>query len=319
MTTERRLPSLNALRAFEAAGRNMSFTEAAEELSVTPAAVSQQVKTLESYLDVALFHRTGRGLALTDAGEVLLPGLRSGFECLVSAVDTLRRTEATRPLTVTVAPSFGAKWLVPRLARFSAAHPDVEVRLDASMRVVDLEREDADIAVRYGTGEYPGMAVERLLDDAVFPVCSPALLESGPPILEPSDIMGHTLIHAVDPLSELGLPDWTMWLAAAGVDGADTSRGPRFSMHSLAVDAAVAGQGVALLGNVVVAEDLAAGRLVRPLEGAMPVRFAYYLVYPEGADRAARVQAFAGWLRAEAASTVDAAREIRPGGAATAR
>ncbi len=306
MGSERRLPSLNALRAFEAAGRRLSFTEAAEELSVTPAAVSQQVKTLEAYLDVALFHRSGRGLTLTEAGEVLLPGLRSGFECLVNAVDTLRRTESSRPLTVTVAPSFGAKWLVPRLARFSAAHPQIEVRLDASLRVVDLGREDVDIAVRYGAGSYPGMVVERLLEEAVFPVCSPGLLEAGPPIASPADIARHTLIHAADPISEQGHPDWAMWLAAAGVQGVDTSRGPRFSLHSLAVDAAVAGQGVALLGNVVVAEDLAAGRLVRPLEGAMPVRFAYYLVYPESAARLDRVKAFADWLREEAAGASEA-------------
>ena len=305
MGSERRLPSLNALRAFEAAGRNLSFTEAAEELSVTPAAVSQQVKTLEAYLDVALFHRSGRGLTLTGAGEVLLPGLRSGFECLVNAVDTLRRTESSRPLTVTVAPSFGAKWLVPRLAGFSAAHPEIEVRLDASLRVVDLGREGVDVAVRYGTGSYPGMVVERLLEDAVYPVCSPSLLQAKP-IESPADIARHTLIHAADPMSEQGHPDWAMWLAAAGVHGVDTSRGPRFSLHSLAVDAAVAGQGVALLGHVVAAEDLAAGRLVRPLEGAMPVRFAYYLVYPEGAARVARVKAFADWLRAEAAAVSEA-------------
>jgi LysR family glycine cleavage system transcriptional activator len=299
---ERHLPPLNALRAFEAAARYLSLTRAAEELHVTPAAVSHQVKALEDYLGVKLFRRMNRSLLLTDAGQACLPGLREGFDRLAEAVDAVRARDESRPLTVTVPPSFGAKWLVPRLDRFSQDHPGIDVRIDASMRVVDMVREDVDIAVRYGAGDYPGMRVDRLMDEEAFPVCSPRLLEGENALREPADLCNHTLLHLMGPAADAaGHPDWSMWLRAAGVSDCDASRGPTFSLSSMAVQAAVDGQGVALVGSVLVADDIAAGRLVRPFELSFPLGFAYYVVYPEANAESPRVVTFRDWLMAEVA------------------
>ncbi|NIM29328.1 MAG: transcriptional regulator GcvA [Gammaproteobacteria bacterium] len=297
---QRNLPPLNALRAFEAAARHLSITRAAEELHVTPAAVSHQVKGLEAYLGLALFKRANRSLRLTDAGQACLPGLREGFERLAAAMDALRAGDESGPLTVSVPPSFGAKWLVARLDRFRQANPGYDVRLDASMRLVDLAREGVDIAVRYGAGRYPGMRVDRLMDEVAVPVCSPRLLEGAAPLRVPADLCRHTLLHHTAPYQDHGYPDWRMWLQAAGVDGCDLSRGPTFSMASLAVQAAIDGQGVALVGDVLVADDIAAGRLVRPFALSFPVSFAYYVVCPLASAERPRVVAFREWLLEEA-------------------
>lgn len=297
---QRNLPPLNALRAFEAAARHLSITRAAEELHVTPAAVSHQVKGLEAYLGLALFKRANRSLRLTDAGQACLPGLREGFERLAAAMDAVRAGDESGPLTVSVPPSFGAKWLVARLDRFRQANPGYDVRLDASMRLVDLAREGVDIAVRYGAGRYPGMRVDRLMDEVAVPVCSPRLLEGAAPLRVPADLCRHTLLHHTAPYQDDGYPDWRMWLQAAGVDGCDLSRGPTFSMASLAVQAAIDGQGVALVGDVLVADDIAAGRLVRPFALSFPVSFAYYVVCPLASAERPRVVAFREWLLEEA-------------------
>ena len=298
---ERRLPPLNALRAFEAAARHLSLTRAAEELHVTPAAVSHQVKGLEDYLGVKLFRRMNRALLLTDAGQACLPGLRDGFDRLAEAIDAVRARDESRPLTVSVAPSFGAKWLVPRLDRFAQEHPDIDVRIDASMRLADLVREDVDIAVRYGPGGYEGVRVDPLMTEEVVPICSPRLLEGENALREPQDLCRHTLLHIINPgTEEAGHPDWRMWLRAAGVTDCDASRGPTFSMSSMAVQAAIEGQGVALVGNVLVADDIAAGRLVRPFELSFPVSFAYYILRPLASADRPRVVAFREWLLKEA-------------------
>lgn len=294
------LPSLNALRAFEAAGRHLSVSRAAQELHVTPAAISHQIKALEAYLGVALFRRRNRALLLTDAGQACLPGLREGFERLAEAVDAARSQVADRPLTVSVAPSFGAKWLVPRLDRFAAAHPGIDVRLDASTRLVDPRREDVDLCIRYGPGLYSGLFVERLMAEEVVPVCSPALRRGPRGLHAPADLCRHVLLHYDAPRGGDGLPDWSMWLAAAGVKGCDVSRGPRFTMASMAVQAAIAGQGVALAGSVLVADDIAAGRLVKPFEMSFPAKFAYYMVCSPAAAEQPRIMAFRRWLRDEA-------------------
>lgn len=293
------LPPLNALRAFEAAGRHLSVSRAAAELHVTPAAISHQIKALEAYLGVSLFRRRNRALLLTDAGQACLPGLRQGFEHLAAAVEAARDQIANRPLTVSVAPSFGAKWLVPRLDRFSAAYPGIDVRLDASTRLVDPLREDVDLCIRYGPGDYPGLFVERLMAEEVVPVCSPALLEGPTGLRTPADLCGHVLLHYDAPSGGDGLPDWSMWLAAAGVKNCDISRGPRFTMASMAVQAAIAGQGVALAGSVLVADDIAAGRLVKPFELRFPGKFAYYLVCSSAAAEQPRIVAFRDWLKSE--------------------
>ncbi len=302
-----RLPPLNALRAFEAAGRHLSLTRAAEELHVTPAAVSHQIKTLEDYLGVKLFRRMNRALLLTDAGQACLPRLRQGFEHLAEAVDAARLQIAHQALTVSVAPSFGSKWLVPRLDHFYAEYPGVDVRVDASTRLVDPLREDIDLCIRYGQGNYPGLHVECLIADEVSPVCSPDLLKGDKAPQTPQDLRHQTLLHADLPFKD-GYPDWRMWLAAAGVKNVDVDRGPRFSMASMAVQAAISGQGVALAGRVLVEDDIRAGRLVNPFEVRFPVKFAYYLVCPEAITREPRIVAFVNWLKEEAQSSAQRER-----------
>lgn len=295
----RRLPPLNALRAFEVAGRHLSFSRAAAELHVTPAAVSHQVKGLEEFLGVQLFRRLNKALLLTDAGQAMLPALREGFDRLDEAVKASRAAGAHRALTVSVAPSFGARWLVPRLYRFRQGHPGFDVRIDATHQLVDFARDDVDLAIRYGTGAYPGLAVERLFDDEVFPVCSPRLLGGDPPLAQPDDLRHHTLIHirADDPAP---WPDWEMWLHSAGVEGVDWSRGLQFSHAAMALQAAAEGQGVVLGTSVTTADDIAAGRLCKPFAHAMASEFSYYLVYAEKALARPKVAAFRDWLRAEA-------------------
>lgn len=304
----RRLPPLNALRAFEAAGRHLSLTKAAEELHVTPAAIGHQIKALEDYLGVELFRRSNRGLLLTDAGQSCLPGLREGFDRLATAVERARAYHHRRPLTVSVAPSFAAKWLVPRLERFRAAYPGIDVRIDASTRLVDFLREDIDLGIRYGPGNYPGLCVDRLLTEEVFPVCSPRLLDGPHPLRLPGDLRWHTLLHVDSAVEDSTWPDWPTWLLSAGVDDIDASRGPRFSLSSMAVQTAVEGHGVVLGSSVLVADDLAAGRLVRPFEHSTPVNFAYYLVCPESNAERPKIAAFRDWLLAEARRHGEAAK-----------
>jgi len=297
----RHLPPLNALRAFEAAGRHLSLTRAAAELHVTPAAVSHQVKGLEEHLGVKLFQRASRGLTLSEEGRVLLPSLSEGFDHLDRAVAQLRELEVRRPLTVSVAPSFGAKWLVPRLERLREAHPELEVRIDANAMIVDLEREGIDVAVRYGPGRYPGLHVVRLMDDEVLPVCSPALIDRGPPLETPADLAHHVLIHHEMPPGDRSYPDWRMWLLAAGAPDVDHRRGTRFTLASMAVQAAIEGQGVALVGGALVETDVRAGRLVQPFRMGVPLEFGYWLVCPERSAGLPRVKNFMQWMLAEAA------------------
>jgi LysR family glycine cleavage system transcriptional activator len=298
-----RLPPLNALRAFEAAARLLSFNAAAEELNVTPAAISHQIKALEADLGVKLFRRLNRAVRLTDAGQACLPGLRDGFERIAQAVARARQGDSVGLLTVTASPAVAAKWLVPRLERFRARHPAIDLRIDASMRMVDLAREDVHVGLRYGGGNYPGLHTELLLRSEVFPVCAPALLKGKPPLRKPEDLRHHTLIHdETIPLDPRG-PDWAMWLRAAGVDDIDASHGLRFNQVALALDAAIGGRGVTLARDVFAGDDLAAGRLVRPFGKAMPVDFAIYVVIPPSLLAAPKVKAFRDWLFEEAAET----------------
>jgi LysR family glycine cleavage system transcriptional activator len=298
-----RLPPLNSLRAFEAAARHLSFNAAAEELNVTPAAISHQIKTLEADLGVKLFRRLNRAVRLTDAGQACLPGLRDGFERIAQAVARARQGDSVGLLTVTASPAVASKWLVPRLERFRDRHPDIDLRIDASMRTVDLVREDVHIGLRYGAGNYPGLHTERLLRSAVFPVCSPNLLKGKSLLRTPEDLRHHTLIHDETAVYDPSSPDWAMWLRAAGVADFDASHGLRFNQVALALDAAIGGRGVALARDVFAADDLAAGRLVRPFGKAMPVDFAIYVVIPPALVAAPKVKAFRDWLFEEAAET----------------
>ncbi len=300
----RSLPPLNGLRAFEAAARSLSFKKAADELGVTPAAISHQVKSLEDYLGVALFRRLTRALRLTDAGQAAFPKLNEGFDNLAEAVAILRAGEAATVLTVSVSASFGAKWLVPRLDRFRAAHPDLDVRIDATDRLADFQHDNVDLALRYGTGRYPGLRIDKLADVEIVPVCSPARLAGPPPLRRPQDLAGHTLLHLDWTLEEETSPSWRMWLLAAGVTEVDATRGPRFSMESMLVQAAIEGQGVALAKSVLVAGDLTASRLVMPFDLSVcdPLDFAYYVVGPVRTAEVPKVVAFRDWVLSEAAA-----------------
>ncbi len=291
----RKLPPLNALRCFEVAARCGSFTRAAAELLVTPAAVGQQVRQLEGFMGVKLFRRENRALALTAAGEACLPGIREGFALLAAAVGQARPQARTRRLTVSVAPSFAAKWLLPRLSGFEARHPDIDVHVDASMPLVELHDGRIDLAVRYGAGQYPGLRVERLIGEEIVPVCSPLLLQGEHPLRTPADLRHHTLLHDDSPDNDPSCPTWAMWLRAAGVNVA-AARGPHFSQSSLVLEAAALGRGVALAKATIAAADLAAGRVVRLFEVSVPLAFAYFLVYTDGAAYSPNVVAFRQWL-----------------------
>jgi LysR family glycine cleavage system transcriptional activator len=294
------MPPLSALRAFEAAARHMSFSKAAEELFVTPAAISHQIHALEQDFGVRLFHRLNRSIALTASAQVLLPGLSQAFSGIQASVRRLRAHNDTGSLTVTASPSFAAKWLVLRLHRFQERWAEVDVRISATDEVVDLTKGDFDIAIRYGAGHYPGLDVELLFTNEVFPACSPQLLAAGPPLRIPDDLRNHALIHdqAIerDPLA----PTWPMWLKAAGVKDVAATAGLSFNNMHLALDAAIAGHGVVLAQSTIAAADLATGRLVRLFSLALPDLFAYYIVTAPGALERPKVRAFRQWLGEEA-------------------
>lgn len=304
----RRLPPLNSLRAFEAAARHLSFTKAADELHVTPAAVSQQVKNLEDYFEVQLFKRLTRALRLTDAGQSVLPTLQEAFDKLLEVDEVLRDRENDRLITVSVAPSFGAKWLVPRLERFQKLYPDYDLRLDASDDLVDFDRDGIDVGVRYGLGDYPGLESVCLLTEVTIPVCSPSLRDGKHPLLAPSDLCHHALLHAQWRMEDDTTPNWRMWLRAAGVDDVDADRGPRFNMETMVVQAAIAGQGVALVSSAYVADDIKEGRLIRPFPENVNqnTKFCHYVVYPKASRENAKVVAFKDWIIDEAMHTDEA-------------
>jgi LysR family glycine cleavage system transcriptional activator len=298
----RRLPPLTSLRAFVVAARQLSFTAAADELFVTPAAVGQQIRQLEAHLGRPLFRRVGRSLQLTEDGRDLLPGLARAFETMVETLARLGEAADAATVRVSVPPAFAAKWLVPRLADFSASHPGVGLSVAASMALVDFAREEADCAVRYGAGQYPGMHVTRLMTERVVPVCAPTLIDGPEPLDHPRRLAGRVLLHDDELRDDPGCPDWRMWLRAAGIRDIDVTRGPRFDQSNLAIEAAIAGQGVALTRLRLAEADLAAGRLVRPFGGAVPVDFAYWFVCPPERLERPPVQAFAGWLVAHCAT-----------------
>lgn len=294
----RHLPPLNALRTFEAAATHLSFTRAARELFVTQAAVSHQIKALEERLGVKLFNRRGRALTLTEPAQRFLPAVRDSFDRLSAATDELLQTNTAGALNVTTLNSFAALWLVPRLARFQARHPDIAVRIHAADEVVDLHRQDYDLAIRYGAGKWPDLHAEKLFNDNSYPVCSPALLEGPHPLRVPQDLRHFTLLHE----EKIDI-SWAQWLRAAGVSDVDATRGPAFSHANMVIQAAINGQGVALGRNPLIADELAAGRLVRPLRLSLSGSYAHYLVYPEIAGGSPKVTAFRSWLFEEATRT----------------
>jgi LysR family glycine cleavage system transcriptional activator len=297
----RRFPQLNSLRAFEAAGRWLSFSKAAEELHVTPAAVSQQIRQLEDYLGVTLFHRMTRAVRLTEEARAALPLMTEGFDRLAEAVERLAVTQETGLLTINTAPTFAATWLLQRLPDFSEKYPDIDLRLDASLVPRDFEREGIDISIRLSQGDYPGLYQARIFGEEFSPVCSPELLAGDKPLLVPADLKQHRLLHIDWGELHEAVPDWLMWFKAMGVNDIKSIPGPRFTIESMAIEAAIRGNGIALVSHHAVAEDLKAGRLVKPFDLAMPVDYSYWMICPHEYLRRAKVKAFCDWVLEQAA------------------
>ncbi len=293
-----RLPSLNALRAFEAAGRHGSFSEAAQELSVTPGAVSRQIALLEAHFACRLFTRQRRGMAPTEKGHHLLRAVSEAFERIDAAALHLRGEQPTSRLSFRVYPTFATEWLVPRLSVFRAAHPEIDFRLTTSLQPVDFESDEADLGILQGPGDWPHLHADQLFFPSFLPVCSPALLERGPPLRTPQDLRYHTLLY-----SSIQAPMWQAWLAKAGVGGIDPERGSLFENSSLSYRAAREGMGVVLGQRLFLADDLIAGRLVAPFDLVLDSRQAYCLVCPHRRAGDAPIVAFRRWLTAEIAVT----------------
>lgn len=287
----RDLPPLGMLRAFEAAARHLSFKRAAQELAVTPTAISHQIGRLEENLGVALFERRARRVVMTPAGSTLFPVLRDGLDAFADAVDGLRARKARRYVTLSATTAFTAKWLVPRAASFRAAYPDLDLRLHASDEPVDLAAGTVDAAIRYGRGTYPGLHSEQLIADRFAPICSPRLGLS-----EPAELKRATLIHFEWKLTDRDTPVWRRWFAAAGLQADDPAAGLTFSDESHAIQAALAGHGVALLSLILVSGELASGALVQPFGPVLP-GYRYHLVYREDHRGSGQVALVRDWIR----------------------
>ncbi|HEP8424922.1 TPA: transcriptional regulator GcvA [Pseudomonas aeruginosa] len=291
---------LNALRAFEASARHQSFSAAALELNVTPAAVGQLVRNLEDWLGAPLFHRSSSGrarLVPTEAAERALPDIRAGFDRLTIGLERLKEGSTNGVLTVAVSPAFAAKWLLPRIEGFHSAWPDTDVRLDTNLKPVDFVGQRIDIGVRYGPGSWPGLVAEKLMDEEVYPVCSPKLLGNAAHLQVPEDLARETLIHDLSMDSHSGFPTWDAWLQKAGLTNISTSRGMKINNSAAVLQAAIDGQGVALARSVMARDDLAAGRLVRLFpEIKFESALAYYVIYRPECAGLPRLTAFRNWL-----------------------
>ena len=301
----RKIPPLKSLQAFEATARHLSFSKASEELFVTPAAVSQQVRQLEDWLQVQLFRRLTREIRWTDAGQKALPLITEGFDRLAEGVQRLTEDDETGILTVTTAPTFAAKWLVPRLAHFNELYPDLNVRIDASLGLVDFEREGVHIGIRLGGGEYPRMRSDWFMDEDVILAFSPLLMEGPHPLVMPNDLKHHRLLH-VDWGGIRNPPSFEQWLKLAGVEGVDVRRGDSFTVENLAIQVAISGGGVVLVSKHSVEEDLEAGRLIAPFDISLATE-AYWIVSPERLAERPKIVAFRNWLFEEAGQKSSAA------------
>ncbi len=290
----RRLPALNALRAFEAAARHESFTRAAEELFVTQGAVSHQVKALEEELGLKLFNRERQRLVITRSGREYLAVVRDALDRIAVGTERLLQRQCCGAMTISTSPDFAAKWLVHRLGRFAEAHPDIDLRVSATMHHVDFAGEEVDLAVRHGDGSWAGLHVDRLSAEQLFPVCSPKLLDRRK-LSRPDDVLKFPLLHLDTSKA------WSEWLEAAGVAGADHSRGLVLNRASMLIDAAVDGQGIALARTTLAAWDLINGRLVRPFAEALRLSKNYWIVCPKATAMLPKVKIARDWLLAEAA------------------
>ena len=296
-----RLPPLNALRTFEAAARLMSFTQAADELEISPGAVSQQIRILETFAGTPLFKRTGRAVRLTDTGKAVTPLVIDIFEKIAESGRIMQAPSRKGRVMVSAAPSFAAKWLAPRLNAFHEEFDEIEAWISADMMLTDFNTADADFAIRYGGGGYEGLKTEKLRDETILPVCSPRLQNGNFPLRVPQDLIHHTLLH--DDSSDLDdtCPDWNSWLRARGVEGIRSHRGPRFNQSMLVIESAASGQGVALAKRAIAESDLSSGRLIAPFaDGTTDIDFGYWLVWPKGRHQSKEVRTFIKWLKVEA-------------------
>ncbi|MFT5521162.1 MAG: LysR family glycine cleavage system transcriptional activator [Enterobacterales bacterium] len=295
----RRLPPLNSLRTFESAARHLSFTKASEELFVTQAAVSHQIKHLEEFLGLALFHRKNRKLTLTEEGIEYWPQIRDIFEQLKNATENIQSAGATGSLNVSVIPAFAIEWLIPRLDQFKALYPEIDVRITANNQgnEVDFFGEDIDVAIYFSKGRYrKGIYKQRLLDEYLIPLCSPRLLNSDKPLVEPEDLKNHTLLH------QTSTEDWSRWLSKAGVSGINLTHGTVFSHTVMLLQAAIHGQGVAIGYSVLAQQEINSGRLITPFDITLSSINSYDFACPDGNQQKPKIAAFREWLQ----KTIDA-------------
>ena len=310
-----RLPPLNALRAFEAAARHLSFKKAADELAVTPTAISHQLRSLEDYLGFALFRRLTRAIELTDEGRAMLPKVREGLECFAAAIENTRRRETAGRLLIASPPAFASRWLIRRLPEFSLRYPEIRLHMSASLSTIDsrdasgssgmegldVREDETALAIRFGRGNYAGCRVDRLFSPVYTPVCSPILQKGKRPLLTPQDLAKQVLLHD-DTIPELmDRPTWAEWLREAGLQGIDPDAGMHFSDPSLVLSAAIDGVGVALASKVLIDAELTEGRLVAPFATVIRRPQAYFLVAPEAVAERPVVRVFREWLMGEVA------------------
>jgi LysR family glycine cleavage system transcriptional activator len=301
----RHLPPLNGLKAFEAAARSESFTRAAKELNVTQGAVSHQVKALEDRLGLKLFHRERQRLILTEAGRNYLTVIRDALDQIALGTERLLQRQESGVLTVSTSPDFAAKWLVNRLSRFAEKYPDVDLRVSASTHYIDFARDDVDIAIRHGDGNWPGLDVERLYSERLFPVCSPKLIAGCNRVTKAADLLRFPLLRLED------AKNWTRLFEAAGLK-ASVGAGPVLNRASMLIDAAIDGQGIALARTALAAWDLISGRLVRPVDVSLRVANTYWIVCPKAVSNIPKVATFRDWVLAEAAEDTRRLKALAP-------
>jgi LysR family glycine cleavage system transcriptional activator len=306
-TVLRRLPPLNALKSFEAAARNESFARAAVELYVTPGAVSHQVKALEAELGLKLFSREHQKLVMTTSGREYLGVVRGALDQIALGTERIMQRQNLGILTVSTSPDFAAKWLAQRLGRYGEAHPGVDLRVSAAMHHVDFAREDVDVAVRHGDGNWLSLDTTRLCSEQLFPVCSPKLMSARQRLKSPADVMKFPLLHLDD------RTDWSRWLATAGVENVELSGGQIWNRASMLIDAAVDGQGIALARTALAAWDLISGRLVRPFATALRLSKSYWIVSPKVTSTLSKIRSFRDWMLAEAAADLGKLKKLNNG------
>ena len=290
------LPPLSSLRSFEAVARQLSFSKAAEELNVTPGAVSQQIRALEERLGATLFDRTKRSVALTRVAARMLPDVQAGLDLLARACGNRSVPLGERTLTISVTPSFASKWLMPRLSSFYQGNADIDLRISATVELADFKRDGIDFAIRLGHGRYPGLHAEPLFGEALTPLCSPKILKGRGRLKTPDDLRKHRIIHDTSIPGQFEHSAWDKWLALAGAKHISARGGVRFTLAELAMQAAIDGAGI-MLGRLVLAEgDIAAGRLVRPFKAVLPLDVSYFLVRSEATSPRPEMLRFRDWL-----------------------